>query len=311
MTLISSSLGISALSGIALAMLMQTNPAYAASCQDLVAGQNHVAGSVCVSNDSDYLTVTYQTFGDWSLSEVHLFVGDSIAEAPQTRSGNPQIGHFPYADTVSGTSYTFQLPMGDFGDCDADLVIAAHAVVSRITSSGAVQTETGWASGTRFTPRGNWATWFNYDGECDPVIGSCSRTETAFSFGDQTLQDLGTGINRWGWQITVSPYESGSYSLYAGAAQNDPSKGTKVGDVTYSFNGVYLDLSYVMLSGYGLNQTHVYAGAANVTTGAPGQFGHQQSHSFGTNFANYYIDTGLNGSQDLFVVAHADVCFIQ
>lgn len=311
MRILPSTLGLSSLTAVALAVLMQTNPAYAASCQDLVAGQNQIAGSVCVDNNSDYLTVTYQTIGDWSLNEVHLFVGDSISDAPQTRSGNPQIGQFPYADNVSGNSYTFQLPMGDFGDCDADLVIAAHAVVSRPTIDGGVQTETGWASGTRFTPRANWATWFNYDGQCDTYVGNCSQIETAFAFGDQTLQDLGTDINRWGWQITVSPFEAGNNPLYAGAAQNDPSKGTLVGDVSYSFNGTYLDLSYVLNSGYGLNKTHVYAGAANLTTGAPGQFGHQQSHAFATNYANYYIDTGLNGSQDLFVVAHAEVCFIE
>ncbi|MCC5880827.1 MAG: hypothetical protein JJU03_13145 [Idiomarina sp.] len=299
------------MSGIALSILLSSNPAFAASCQTLYAGQNIPAGSVCVSNDADYLTVEYKVDAPWDLTEVHLFVGNSITEAPQTRSGNPQIGLFPYSATVSGGAYSFVLPMGDFGDCDADLVVAAHAVVAKEGSNGSLQTETGWAAGTRFTPRGNWATWFNYSAECPNYVGECSRTETAFAFGDQTLQDLGTGINRWGWQNTVSPYESGSQPLYAGAAQNDPSKGDLVGQVYYSFDGSWLDLTYQMAAGYGLSKTHVFAGAANLNTGAPGLFGHQQSHSFGTTFVNYYIDTGLTGTEDLFVVAHADVCFQQ
>src|SRR5690242_9911200 len=41
----------------------------------LMAGQTQYAGMVTVSNDGVNLTVTYNTTGIWSISEIHLYVG--------------------------------------------------------------------------------------------------------------------------------------------------------------------------------------------------------------------------------------------
>src|SRR5690606_34969211 len=55
--------------------------------------------------------------------------------------------------------------------------------------------------------------------------------ETAFAFGEKTFIDLGVTKSRWGWQM--GPLNKGTYEapLFAGAGQNDVTKGTKVGKV--------------------------------------------------------------------------------
>ena len=40
-------------------------------CTPLMAGQHIEAGTVCVSNDEDFLYITYDTIDDWELAEAH------------------------------------------------------------------------------------------------------------------------------------------------------------------------------------------------------------------------------------------------
>ncbi len=97
---------------------------------DLLAGQHMDVGSVTVSNDASNLTVTYETTGGWYLAETHLAVADSVAGIPQTNSGNPKVGHFPYAMEHDPwvTSYTYTVPLGSWTP-GTSLCVAAHAVV--------------------------------------------------------------------------------------------------------------------------------------------------------------------------------------
>ena len=271
-------------------------------CQTLYAGQNTDVGSVCMSVDDGYLVVTYSTTGDWTLQEVHLFVGNSFDEMPRNRAGNPQIGLFPYADLADGNEYVFRLPLADFGDCGDTLAVAAHAVVATSLADGSVVTETAWGDGDRIVRRGNWATWYQYTIDCNGNGGG-GVCETAFAVGDMTLNDL--GITRWGWQITVEVGEYLTAPLYAGAAQNDLSKGTLVGDVEVYYDGGTLFVTYITLPGFGLDETHVYAGDVYVDTGAPGQFGNQNSNLGGAGTDQYVIPLVANPA---YVVAHAVVC---
>ena len=119
----------------------------------LLAGQTSVAGSVNIVNDGTTLFVTYTTINGYTLDQLHLYVGEFV-NAPQTNSGNPVPGHFPFNISFSTpvTTYTFQLPLANYPDC---FIVAAHSVVRQ---NG---TETAWGSGTQF-PGNNWGMYINY-----------------------------------------------------------------------------------------------------------------------------------------------------
>jgi hypothetical protein len=129
----------------------------------LIAGQTINSGSVSVTNDADYIYVTYTTANGFLLTQTHLYVGD-CALVPVNGQGNPVPGHFPYSSTHNNiTTYTYQVPISTIGlgNCGC---IAAHAVVVRLGASGQViETQTGWGNGTRINPNGgNWGMKFDY-----------------------------------------------------------------------------------------------------------------------------------------------------
>jgi len=111
-------------------------------CADLMAGQHINVGTVCVMNDGDSLYVEYQTTGGWEMTETHLHVAETsyveIEEEWDTsgipqKKGNPPPGQFDYSDPHGPvTDYTYTIDLGDWEPC-TDLVIAAHAVVQKVT----------------------------------------------------------------------------------------------------------------------------------------------------------------------------------
>lgn len=286
-----------------------------AQCQTLYAGKSIDAGDVCVTNDSTHLYVTYKTTGDWYLDDVHLFVGTSLTEMPATRTGNPKIGNFPYViEDLDSKEHTFRIPLGDLSAADPcaspkALALAAHAALVRHDAAGTVyQTDTGWGNGNQLNVKGSWAMSFSYRTQCPPttpdgpVTYSC---ETAFALGGTTFIDLGLTDKRWGWQITIKPGTSDSAPIYAGAGQNDLSKGTYVGDLVYTHDGANLTLVYQMYDGWVMKATHVYAGANSVETIAPGQYGNQHGDLDNTTSDSYTLAVSGN---PIFVVAHAEAC---
>ena len=128
----------------------------------LFAGQTINAGNVTVSNDANFIYVTFNTANGYVLSQTHLFVGD-CALIPVNRPGNPIPGQFPYTSPHSNlTSYTYQIPIMAIpvGSCGC---IAAHAVVGKLNTSGQlVEQQTGWGNGTVINPDGQWGMKFNY-----------------------------------------------------------------------------------------------------------------------------------------------------
>ena len=124
----------------------------------LIAGQTINAGNVTVTNDANFIYVTYNTANGYVLSQTHLYVGD-CALIPTNRPGNPIPGQFPYASAHSNlTTYTYQIPIMAIpvGGCGC---IAAHAVVSLATGGG---TQTAWGNGTVINPDGQWGMRFSY-----------------------------------------------------------------------------------------------------------------------------------------------------
>ena len=135
----------------------------------LIAGQTINSGTVTVTNDADFVYVTYTTTNGWVLTETHLYVGD-CAFIPVNNPGNPIPGQFPYSSTHNNlTTYTYQIPISQIppGSCGC---IAAHAVVKQYNSSNQViNQQTAWGNGVRINlTGGNWGMKFDYC-SCNPI----------------------------------------------------------------------------------------------------------------------------------------------
>jgi hypothetical protein len=173
---------------IALALLSQmavASRAFSVCCTyknpyyhvDLVAGQHVDVGDVDVyieEIDGHYfLDVVYEIDPDnhWYLAETHLaVVCDDPGAIPQTDTGNPIPGHFPYSmehDPYHDKEYTYLVPLDQFGDCETlVLYIAAQAEVVKRRGCEIVREETAWGGcmgDCCFSFSGsNWATFFAF-----------------------------------------------------------------------------------------------------------------------------------------------------
>jgi hypothetical protein len=128
---------------------------------NIMAGQTIVAGTITVVDDQDLgtLKVTYQLNGQWSLKEVHLYVGTADG-IPVGNNGNPRIGLFPYKKTDFAIGTQFYSVTLSLGNLPADeVVVAAH---SKIAFNSTNQTETGWGQGPQINDGGSWAMKFTH-----------------------------------------------------------------------------------------------------------------------------------------------------
>jgi hypothetical protein len=163
-----------------------------ASAVTLTAGQFENAGSVTVTVIDDggelRLCVTYDTVDGWRLVETHFAIAASPEDFPQTKKGNPKVGHFPYGDDellgeydVDGNliggeeSYNECILLSELGEDGVEVgdivYIAAQASLLNLDNiidyvpetDPAVpiyQQETGWGDGTEFADDRNWAMYF-------------------------------------------------------------------------------------------------------------------------------------------------------
>jgi len=141
-------------------------------------------------------------------------------------------------------------------------------------------------------------------GPTDPPTGD--GCETAFAFGDMTLIEVGVTNSRWGWQITAG-YGFGIQPIYAGAGQNDINKGTYVGNLIYNYDGNTLNVTFEMLPGFSMDETHLYVGNSMTDVVAPGQYGNQHDLNAAAN-DSYSISIADDGDGIIYIVAHAVVC---
>ncbi|WP_035643953.1 hypothetical protein [Flavobacterium sp. ASV13] len=274
---------------------------------NIMAGQFTNSGKILVENDATNLYVTYTALPNWYFSEMHLYVGP-YANVPVT-NGNPIPGKFPYKKSFNPLvqTYTFTIPLSSIVlDSNKCLFIAAHSSMKNIVNGTTVGTETGWAGDIKF-PGKNWATYFNYclrNCNTPPPVTTC---DTAYMFGNNTFIDLGIS-DKWGWAQEFFPVQNGSYTanLYAGAGQNDITKGYLAGTVTI----VILDGNITVTintthPGTVLTETHVYISNFPPITAAPGQYGN--GHVLNNVTTDSYT-LSHNGDGSLWIIVHAGVC---
>ena len=100
----------------------------------LLAGQHIEVGKVTVTNDDDYLYVTYSTEGfGWTMTETHLHVGNTKGDFPLSGNNNPAPGRFDFSgnhDFVSEVTYTIEKSELPELMANGLYYIAAHAVVN-------------------------------------------------------------------------------------------------------------------------------------------------------------------------------------
>ncbi len=138
----------------------------------------------------------------------------------------------------------------------------------------------------------------------DPDLEGC---ETAFMVGNTTLISLDLGNKRWGWAEFFDDADGVYvYDVYAGAGQNDLSKGTQVGTVSLDVSGNTVSVTINLNSGVVANVTHMYFSDNTApTTTAPGQYGNTNETDFtGSRTSNF----NYSGDGDFWLIVHAEVC---
>lgn len=188
-------------------LLISCSLSNAQVCRDIIAGQNEVAGEVCIDIVGGDLVATYQTNGDWQLGEFHLFVGESIDDMPATKKGSPKNGKFPYkgfGDDNTAVIIVSKEELGVADLCDLEsLAVAAHCVVDKEDESGnVIQSETGWAEGKPIDGA-NWATYFQV-GLCEEEYFDSAGLEYALGEDEVKIRVSYNGGN------SAKPYFYGS-----------------------------------------------------------------------------------------------------
>jgi len=265
----------------------------------LTAGQTINVGTVTVSNDDTNVYVQYtlntESYPDATFGTLHVWLGNDLENVPATPDGTPIPGQFDKSEggasfDASGlTAYTFTIPFGDIGIVDTDeacgteLFVLTHAEVDLDSTDGSDEHETAWGGPEEGTgPR--WFFYGVYTICCDTTPPVICLDETAFAKGNyvfttnkrsnpEELESLKLTKNRWGWAINLLDPGITQYDIYAGAGLNKVENGTKVGTLTIHYTGLSATITYTLLSGYTLQEVHVYAGDTPPTTVAPGQYG--------------------------------------
>jgi len=98
------------------------------------------------------------------------------------------------------------------------------------------------------------------------------QSETAWAFGDHTFIDEGISA-QWGWFSHLAQNSESSFTLWAGAGQNDTSKGTDVGTVyvRYQNDGKVIVRIVLRDNVMALNAAQVYAGY-DMPGASPGRY---------------------------------------
>jgi len=284
---------------------------YYTTTYGLWAGQHIAAGTVLVANDDSniYVTITSPAL----ISEVHIYLYDSSSALPTSR---PIPGKAPFkVSGVNANSVTVTIPVSSIAD-GVTFNLAVH--VALVAPEGNTDPVVASLAGQTAYAAGNTTPSFSGKGAWYYIIGYTVAkvveepkelsSETAWAYGGNYAVPFGS--TRWGW--TNGPLTNGTYvfDLYAGAGQNDLSKGTLVGNVTISYVNNTMVVTYNLTAGFTLGAAHLYVGTDILPTlrngnytYAPGQFPNIAENINGSSYT--FIVTNVTGP--VYVAAHADV----
>ena len=141
-----------------------------------------------------------------------------------------------------------------------------------------------------------------------PCVVVC---ETAYAMLEEgSVCFLEDKFNRWGWtnQIVEGEY---TLPLYAGAAQCNTENGEHVGNVSITYGGGTMVVTYTIFEGFSMSEVHIYVGAGKYplkrgkATVAPGQY----TYNVGSlDKVVEYTATFTGVSGPVWVIAHAVTC---
>jgi len=252
----------------------------------LYAGQHDLVGEVLVWNDDTQLCVKYQLSVDaiaegWLIYETHVDAATTLEGIPQ-KNGNPPPGKLRYGDDeLPGEEEAgpYCIPFEDiigFTEeldlCDADIVIAAHAViekedcipgdsgtdtyvsdattmviagnvVSAVYPYAAVPTDTGAHYGAdtwiNQTGTGSWVpapTWiWESNPVVNPILGDIVWFEKTFNVtGTPTAGELKIAVDN-GYAVWLNGKFVGSDNLFLFVGADDDYDTTMLGDLTQAY----------------------------------------------------------------------------
>ncbi|MFU8862139.1 MAG: hypothetical protein ACNA8K_17165 [Cyclonatronaceae bacterium] len=199
----------------------------------LWAGQTIDVGTVTISNDENFLYITYETTEDWVITETHYTVVSSLDDLPLNPSERPIVGQFdknpPHLGRsdvldppVSSVTYSFDLRRIEIDP----LLVVAHAVVAKIDEHGQITDETETAFGGDIPvnvgqPRGWWYYGSYSIQPCDEDPGDGDDAiwteETAFGgdlAGQREVNRRGMEVGAW-WFIFDANGDA-EQGIYAG-----------------------------------------------------------------------------------------------
>jgi hypothetical protein len=257
---------------------------------DFIAGQTIKAGLITVSNDQNFVYVTFSTSNDWQIGKTHLYVG-SFSSIPVNSNGSPKIGLFPYSTTHQPmvSEYTYKI---EISKLSSNFVVAAHAEVHKVVNGSVVQSETAWGNGVKFVKKGTWATYFNYS-----LQSCCEIVPQNFKiFGGQTILAGNLVVTNDNEYLYVTYNTSGNWylnavHLHVGSAQSIPVNSSNVpipGQFQYSQNFNELKNSYTFkISLSGLPECYAIAAHSELVEVVNGVvISSETGWSDGTNFPN-------------------------
>lgn len=145
--------------------------------------------------------------------------------------------------------------------------------------------------------------------------------ETAWAFGETELDNLTKTKNgvqvpltdKWGWCFAYDVGDGSSgdeykTKLWAGAGQNDVTKGYLAGYVWIWDDGDYLYVKYVLATDVYITESHVYVGDDYPTTAAPGQFPYNNDDlGYLTSYSVPAIDLDDFDGTELIIAVHGVV----
>lgn len=245
------------------------------------AGQSILVGTLKITNDSDYLYVTYELLDGWMLEETHVHIASSVSGIPCNRNGIPVPGQFAYSNCHDPAviEYTYAIALAPYGFQYGDqIVVAAHAAVKKWDEgSQTYQNETGWG-GDNPGPGPRW--WFYALYQLQDSEETEYTSETAWARMNDDPLDFTYPFNpdpsdptHWqgGSWATFMEVEAGEtpqvFYFYAGQFY-------RVGEVEISREASNLVVEIVLDEGFFVSEAHLKVSTESLegTSSAPGQF---------------------------------------